>query len=168
MLTRFEQQLKNAIDHASTSNPTSTSTSNPSTVPDPMRSRPIDVSDRVIYAELSHAIVGAAIEVHRHIGPGQLESVYQRALEQELGFRELPYRALVPIAMLYKGCSVGEFFADFIVDDKIIVELKAVTGFAAVHKAQVLSYLRATDLRLGMLINFNVPVLWRGVHRLVR
>ena len=64
-----------------------------------------------MHAELSHAIVGAAIEVHRHIGPGQLESVYQRALAQELAVREIPASAQVPIEMLYKGTSVGEFFA---------------------------------------------------------
>ena len=121
-----------------------------------------------MYAELSHAIVGAAIEVHRHIGPGQLESVYQQALAHELAAREIPHRTQVPITMRYKGASVGEFFADLIVDDKIIVELKAVAGFHAVHTAQVLSYLRATSLRLGLLINFNTPVLWCGVRRLIR
>ena len=78
-----------------------------------------------VYAELSHAIVGAAIEVHRHVGPGQLESVYQRALASELARRRIPARAQVPIEMLYKGDKVGDFFADFIVDAKIVVELKA-------------------------------------------
>jgi len=111
--------------------------------------------------------VGAAIEVHRHIGPGQLESVYQRALAHELRLRGIPHRAQTPIVSRYKGEYVGDFFADLIVDDTIIVELKAVSGFHAVHVAQVLSYLRATNLRLGLLINFDVPVLWRGVRRVV-
>ncbi len=112
-----------------------------------------------MYSELSHRIIGAAIEVHRHLGPGQLESVYERALAQELAFREIPHRTQVPITVHYKGCCVGEFFADLIVDDKIVVELKAVTALHAVHVAQTLSYLDAAGLRLGLLINFNVPVL---------
>jgi hypothetical protein len=70
----------------------------------------------LLYPDLSHAIVGAAIEVHRHVGPGQLESVYQRALASELSRRRIPAQAQVPIEMLYKGDKVGDFFADFIVD----------------------------------------------------
>ena len=121
----------------------------------------------VLYPELSYAIVGAAIEVHRHIGPGQLESVYQHALERELYFREIPFQAQMPISMDYKGGSVGEFVADFVIDGLVIVELKAVERVLAVHHAQVLSYLRATQLRLGLLINFNVPKLTYGVKRVV-
>jgi len=121
----------------------------------------------LLFPELSHAIVGAAIEVHKHIGPGQLESVYQRALGKELAFRKIPARAQVPIAMTYKGERVGDFFADFIVDDLVVVELKAVEKVHGAHVAQVLSYLRATELRLGLLINFNAAVLYRGVRRIV-
>lgn len=121
----------------------------------------------LLYPELSHAIVGAAIEVHRHIGPGQLESVYQRALASELARRRIPARAQVPIEMLYKGDKVGDFFADFIVDDKIVVELKATDRPHGVHVAQVLSYLRATNLKLGLLMNFNAPVMYRGVRRVI-
>jgi GxxExxY protein len=120
-----------------------------------------------MYPELSHSIVGAAIEVHRRIGPGQLESVYQRALASELRYRAIPFEAQVPIAMLYRGESVGEFFADFIVDDKVILELKSVDRFHPVHTAQVLSYMRATKLRLGLLLNFNAPTLVQGVRRIV-
>ena len=122
----------------------------------------------LLYKELSHAVVGAAIEVHRRLGPGKLESTYQRAMACELGFRAIPFVAQAPISMTYRGCDVGEFFADFIVDGKIIIELKAVERYAPVHKAQVLSYLSATRLRLGLLINFNVPVLWKSVCRVVR
>ena len=169
MLNTFEQQLQQEIARKTNSSSTNSSSANSSsTDANPMRGRPIGVSEGLLYEELSRAIVGAAIEVHRHIGPGQLESVYQRALGQELALREIPHRAQVPVTMLYKGCSVGDFFVDLIVDDKIIVELKAVSGFEAVHAAQVLSYLRSTNLRLGLLINFNVPVLWRGVRRLIR
>jgi GxxExxY protein len=179
MLNTFEQQLQQEIARKTNSSSTNSSSTNSSstnsssansssTDANPMRGRPIGVSEGLLYEELSRAIVGAAIEVHRHIGPGQLESVYQRALGQELALREIPHRAQVPVTMLYKGCSVGDFYVDLIVDDKIIVELKAVSGFEAVHAAQVLSYLRSTNLRLGLLINFNVPVLWRGVRRLIR
>ena len=121
-----------------------------------------------MYSELSHRIIGAAIEVHRHLGPGQLESVYERALAQELAFRDIPHCTQVPIAVHYKGSCVGEFVADLIVDDKIVIELKAVTALQPVHVAQTLSYLDATGLRIGLLINFNVPVLCRGVRRLIR
>jgi GxxExxY protein len=129
--------------------------------------RSLGVSERVLYAELSHAIVGAAIEVHRHLGPGKLESTYQSALDEELSLRGIPHRGQVPIALRYKGRDVGSFVLDFIVDDKVVLELKAVERQHAVHKAQVLSYLHATKLRLGLLINFNVPVLWKGVQRVV-
>jgi GxxExxY protein len=129
--------------------------------------RQLGVTERVLYAELSHAIVGAAIEVHRHLGPGKLESTYQSALDEELSLRGIPHRGQVPIALRYKGRDVGSFVLDFIVDDKVVLELKAVERQHAVHKAQVLSYLHATKLRLGLLINFNVPVLWKGVQRVV-
>ena len=121
----------------------------------------------LLYPELSHAIVGAAIEVHRHVGPGQLESVYQRALGKELARRNLPARAQVPVDMLYKGESVGEFFVDFVVDDKIVLELKATDRPHGAHVAQVISYLRATKLKLGLLMNFNTPVMYRGVRRVI-
>ncbi len=129
--------------------------------------RQLGVGGRVLYAELSHAIVGAAIEVHRHLGPGKLESTYQRALDEELTLRGIAHRGQVPIALRYKGRDVGTFVLDFIVDEAVVVELKAVERQHPVHKAQVLSYLHATTLRLGLLINFNVPVLWRGVQRVV-
>jgi GxxExxY protein len=127
----------------------------------------IGIREKILYAELSHSIVGAAIDVHRHLGPGQLESVYERALAHELGLRGIAYWRQVPIELEYKACEVGTFVADLIVDGKIIVELKAVAELQSVHVAQLLGYLRATELRLGLLINFNVPVLYRGVRRVV-
>ena len=155
MLNTFERQLQQEIEHL---------TSQPKT------SATIDAKPSVngVHSELSHRIIGAAIEVHRHLGPGQLESVYERAPAQELAFREIPHRTQVPITVHYKGCCVGEFVADLIVDDRIVVELKAVTAIQAVHVAQTLSYLDAAGLRIGLLINFNVPVLCRGVRRLIR
>ena len=129
--------------------------------------RKLGLGERVLYAELSHTIVGAAIEVHRHLGPGKLESAYQAALDEELSLRGIAHRGQVPIPLRYKGRDVGSFVLDFIVEDKVVLELKAVDRQHSVHKAQLLSYLHATTFRLGLLINFNVPVLWKGVERVV-
>jgi GxxExxY protein len=120
-----------------------------------------------LHSELTGKIIGAAIAVHRELGPGKLESVYERALAIELRAQRLPFRTQVPIPMLYRGESVGDFFADLIVDRKVLVELKAVDVLRSVHRAQVLSYLCATGLELGLLINFNVRVLKDGVRRLI-
>ena len=121
----------------------------------------------LLYPDLSYAIVGAAIEVHEHIGPGQLEAVYQRALEIELERRSIRFRAQVPIPMIYKGEPVGQYYADVIVEDAIVLELKAVERLHPVHTAQILSYLKATKHRLGILINFNVPRVVQGMKRVV-
>ena len=122
----------------------------------------------ILYPELSWQIVGAAIEVHKHIGPGQLESVYQRSMLCELRRRAIAVRAQVPVPMFFKGDRVGDFYADLIVEDAIILELKAVERLQAVHTAQLLSYLSAAGLRLGMLMNFNVPRMVHGMKRVVR
>ena len=120
-----------------------------------------------LHSELTGRIIGAAIAVHRELGPGKLESVYERALAIELRTQRMPFRTQVPIPMVYRGESVGDFFADVIVDCKVLVELKAVDALRSVHRAQVLSYLRVTGLELGLLINFNVGVLKDGVRRLI-
>jgi GxxExxY protein len=118
--------------------------------------------------QLTHTIIGVAIEVHRHLGPGLLEAIYERAMQIELDHREIPYRAQVPVPMLYKGEPVGDFYADLIVAGRVIVELKAVSALNNAHLAQVLSYLGATRLHLGLLINFNEATLVKGVKRVVR
>ena len=127
-------------------------------------SNELDVPDD----QLTHAIIGAAIEVHRHLGAGLFELIYERALKHELGLRNLPFRSQVAIPMTYKGEPVGDYFADLIVANRVIVELKAVSALNNSHITQVLSYLGATHLRLGLLINFNVPVLVKGVKRVIR
>jgi GxxExxY protein len=126
-----------------------------------------DARGELLYGDLSEAVIGAAIQVHRWLGPGQLESTYQRALGKELAFCGIRHRAQVPITSWYRGEAVGEFFADFIVEDKIILELKVVSRILAVHRAQLNSYVRATGLQLGLLINFHVPVLHMGVKRVL-
>ena len=112
-------------------------------------------------------VIAAAIEVHRTLGPGFLESVYEHALCVELGLRGVSYRRQVPIAIAYKGRRVGESCLDLLVDDQLVVELKAIETLAPIHWVQVRSYLKATRCVLGLLINFNVAVLLRGVKRVV-
>ena len=112
-------------------------------------------------------MIGAAIEVHRVLGPGFLESVYEEALAIELTLRGIPFARQVVASVGYKGRSVGEQRIDLLVADTLVVELKAVESLVPIHLAQVLSYLKATNLRLGLLITFNVGVLQRGIRRVV-
>lgn len=115
----------------------------------------------------AHAVIGAAIEVHKVLGPGYRENIYEDALCIELGLRRLPYLRQPSIVLNYKGHVVGEGRLDLLVGDCLIVELKAVDQLGPVHQAQVLSYLKATDYRLGLLINFNVENLGKGVKRII-
>jgi len=115
---------------------------------------------------ITNAIIGAAIEVHRALGPGFPESVYERALHMEFARRRIPFVCQAPVTVTYKGESVGEGKVDFLVEGKVIVELKAVEMLALIHTAQVISYLRALRLRLGVIINFNVRVLKDGIKRI--
>jgi len=117
--------------------------------------------------QLAHAVIGAAFEVHRHLGPGYLESIYEEALAIELTLRDISFRRQEPIAVNYKGQEIGEGRADFFVANRLLVELKAVDALAPIHTAQVLSYLKAIECGLGLLINFNVPVLRAGIQRVV-
>ncbi len=117
--------------------------------------------------EVTRGVIGAAIEVHRVLGPGFLESVYEEALAVELSLRGVPFRRQVPVAMHYKGRPIGQARLDLIVAYRVVVELKAVEQLAPVHVSQVVSYLKATRLRHGLLITFNVPVLRLGIKRVV-
>ncbi len=116
---------------------------------------------------LAHEVIGAAIEVHRLIGPGYLESVYEEALSVELNLRNIPFSRQFVISVKYKDHAVGEGRLDFMVGGKLVVELKAVDTLAPIHTAQVLSYLKATGKRLGLLINFNTPILKSGLKRII-
>jgi GxxExxY protein len=117
--------------------------------------------------ELARTVIGAAIEVHRTLGPGFLESVYEEALAVQLSLDQIPYRRQVVVSVDYKGIAIGEQRVDLIVGEILLVELKTVEMLARVHTAQVISYLKATELELGLLINFNVPVLTEGLKRIV-
>jgi GxxExxY protein len=110
----------------------------------------------------SHAIIGAAIEVHRTLGPGFPEAIYEEAFCMELRLREIPFKRQVDVQVRYKGNVVGSGQLDLLIGDSVIVELKAVEALASVHVAQVLSYLRATGHQLGMLFNSNVRILKDG------
>lgn len=116
---------------------------------------------------LANAVISAAIEVHRYLGPGYLESVYEEALGIELSRRKTAHQQQRPISVEYKGQAVGEGKLDLLVNDQLVVELKAVETLLPVHKAQLISYLKATKLHLGLLINFNTPVLRDGIQRVV-
>ena len=109
----------------------------------------------ILYKELSYAVVGAAMEVHRVLGPGFLESVYEAALGYELAQRGIPYERQKRLAVAYKGELVGEYAADMVIDDKIILELKAVSAIGGAHEAQAHHYLAATGLRLAIILNFG-------------
>jgi GxxExxY protein len=118
--------------------------------------------------ELSGKVIGAAIEVHKALGPGLLESAYEECLCDELGLRRIVFQRQVVLPVLYKGVKLDcGYVQDIVVDDRIIVELKAVEQVTALHKAQLLTYLRLSDRWLGLLINFNVPVLINGIERIV-
>lgn len=113
-------------------------------------------------------VIGAAIEVHRTLGPGFLESAYETALSHELALRGVPHVRQCVVEVGYKGQVVGTERLDFLVDGCLIVELKAIDQLAPIHTAQVVSYLRATDLKLDLLINFNVSKLTSGIKRVIR
>jgi len=107
------------------------------------------------HAYLSYQVIGAAIEVHKSMGSGFLEKVYETALSIELSDRGISFVQQAPLVVKYKGRPAGYFQADFLVEDKLVCELKAVDALTDAHEAQVLNYLRATGLELGLLINFG-------------
>jgi GxxExxY protein len=113
---------------------------------------------------VASSVLQACVEVHRVLGPGFFESLYELALDFELTLRGVPFVRQTPITVAYKGRSVGEMRPDFLVAERLIVELKTVDHLGPVHLAQALSYLKATWLRLALVINFNVPVLLRGMN----
>lgn len=117
--------------------------------------------------KITEKIIGWAIEVHRNLGPGLLESLYEKALYYEFKLEHLSYKNQLIIPIMYKGIKLGEHRIDTLVENEIIVELKAVSKIEPVFEAQLLSYLRLTGKKVGLLINFNVPVLRNGVKRMV-
>ena len=122
----------------------------------------------LIHGELTEKVIGAAIEVHKHLGPGLLESAYESCLCHELSLRGLSFERQVALPLDYKDLHVPSAFRlDLVVEDKIIVELKSQEGILAVHEAQLMTYLRLTGKRVGLLLNFNVPTMKDGITRRV-
>jgi GxxExxY protein len=119
--------------------------------------------------ELSREVIGAAIEVHRALGPGLLENAYQVCLCHELELRKIPFRPQLALPLWYKGVSLDcAYRMDIVVDDLLLLELKAVERMEAVFEAQVITYLKLSGLWLCLLMNFNVPVLRDGIKRIVQ
>ncbi len=117
---------------------------------------------------LTESIIGAAIEVHRALGPGLLESAYQACLAREFALRSLTFEQEKPIPVTYKDVNLDcGYRVDFLVNAKVVVELKAVEQMHPVYEAQLLTYLKLTGCKVGLLINFNVPVLKDGIVRRV-
>jgi GxxExxY protein len=129
-----------------------------------MKYKPIPQQDE----EIAKAVIGAAIEVHRELGPGFLESIYRKALAYELSLRGLAVEQEKEIVVPYKDIQIPGQRLDLLVGGRLIVELKCVEEFAPIHQAQLLSYLKATGLRLGLLINFKTQLLKDGIQRIVR
>jgi GxxExxY protein len=118
--------------------------------------------------ELTDAIIGAAIEVHRALGPGLLESTYEMCLCRELSIRGVRFERQVPISVEYKGVKLKcGYRADVVVDETILVEIKAIDSLLPIHEAQLLSYLKLGGWKIGLLINFNVELLKHGLRRRV-
>jgi GxxExxY protein len=116
----------------------------------------------------THDIVGAAIEVHRRLGPGLLESAYETCLCREMYLRRIRFQQQVALPVKYRGLNLDcGYRLDILVDKSVIIEVKAVGKVLPVHRAQVLTYLKLTGFRLGLLINFNVDVLRHGVYRII-
>lgn len=117
---------------------------------------------------LTGAVIGAAIEVHRILGPGLLEKVYERCLCRELALRGIPHEAQVELPVIYKGEDLGcEFFMDIVVDGCLVLELKTADRIEPIHQAQLLTYLKLSGIRRGLILNFHVPVLRDGLKRMV-
>ena len=118
--------------------------------------------------EITKEIIGAAIEVHRALGPGLLESAYEECLCRELILRKIPFKRQFPLPIKYKGAQLEcGYRLDLVVADMVVVEVKAVESLLPVHEAQIITYLKLGGWKVGLLVNFNVPVLKNGIKRLV-
>ena len=118
-------------------------------------------------SELTREVISSAIEVHSILGPGLLENVYEEALCHEFKIRNIPFERQKEIKLSYKGYSIGLHRLDLVVNDKVILELKAVNELNKIYEAQIISYLKATGLQVGLLINFNAVKLKEGIKRFI-
>lgn len=125
-------------------------------------------SDLLDINKTTESIIGAAIEVHRHLGPGLLESAYEECLCEELLLRKIPFKRQVVLPVTYKSkkLDIG-YRIDLLVNDEVVVELKTVESVLPIHEAQTLTYMRLGNWQVGLILNFNVTVLKNGIKRLV-
>jgi GxxExxY protein len=120
-----------------------------------------------VYNELTGSVIGAAMHVHSSLGPGLLEKFYERAMHVELRYRGIPFQTQVPISVTHREVNIGDSFLDLVVDELLVVELKASESISPLHRMQVHSYLRAGHFALGLIINFNVAHLREGLARII-
>jgi GxxExxY protein len=117
---------------------------------------------------ISEKLIGAAIEVHRHLGPGLLESSYHACLCRELELREIPYRSQVALPLEYKGIQIAKgYVIDLLIEDSLVVEIKSVDKLLPIHSAQLMTYMRLQRVSAGLLMNFNVGTLPHGIRRIL-
>jgi GxxExxY protein len=120
------------------------------------------------FTELSNQVIGCAIEVHKALGPGLLESTYQQCMAHELTLNDISFQLECPLPVQYKGTLIDcAYRVDLLVENEIIVELKSVESLQAIHEAQLLTYMKLADIRYGFLINFNVKLLKRGLKSFI-
>ena len=125
-------------------------------------------SRRVKFDDWSNRVIGCAIEVHRILGPGLLESTYEQCLAHEFRLAELPFKLQYPLPVEYKGIKLDcGYRIDLLVDDSLIIELKSVDKILPIHQAQLLTYMKLSGIGIGLLINFNVSFLKHGIKRMV-
>jgi GxxExxY protein len=116
--------------------------------------------------EISGAIIGAAIEVHKHLGPGLLESAYEECLAHEMSLRDIPFERQKPLFVIYKSTQLDcGYRLDFLVEESVVVELKAIDKLQPIHQAQAITYLKLTKCKLALLLNFNVQLMRNGIKR---
>jgi GxxExxY protein len=121
------------------------------------------------FSKLSNQVIGAAIEVHKHLGPGLLESTYQQCLAHELKINNLSFTIEQAMPIIYKGIKLDcGYRTDLIIENKLIVELKSVESLAKIHEVQILSYMKLANIKEGLLINFNVSLLKEGLKSYIR
>ena len=116
--------------------------------------------------ELTYDIIGAAIAVHSELGPGLLEQIYENAMCVEFVKRGIRFERQKRMSVAYRGEIVGDMFADLVVEDRVIVELKSVKELTGIHKAQLIAYLKVANIKTGLLINFNVVSIKKGINRI--
>lgn len=120
----------------------------------------------MIFDQLSNKVIGCAIEVHRELGPGLLETAYEQCLAAELSRARIPFQLQVDLPVSYKGTRLDcSYRIDLLIDQQLVIELKCVEQLLKIHEAQILTYMRLAKIKIGLLINFNVPVLRNGIKR---